>query len=437
MAFSDKFKLNDFWRSYINKTIDCKYNICIGSYRSSKSVSNMLAFALHLEVCEDLLHLVIASTTTLAESILTSNDPDISLPGYFGNRFRRCKYKGFNAASIKTNNGIKTIIFVGGSMANSYQSIRGLSIGSIVIEEANLIHPTMIDEALGRILMSKNPKVFLALNPGNTKSYIYKRMAEWKALGNDITNFSRSNIFQNPAITPERIAEIVAEYDPESLYYKAYILGEDVEVDGIVYNIRDYNVINSNDYTYRKYLVVADPGINLSATGFILMGLTYNDKDKQNEVHVIKEYLHRNADCKNGADVKLPRDYANDLVEFYNDVYKMTGKYCDIQIDRDITFLRELEIAFKANRLNTNYISYVVKKEIEERIKTGVNLLYKGKLRFDVNCVHTKEHFVNAVYDKKKYDEGKMERVDDPATANIDLLDATEYGFQYFINYLY
>lgn len=436
MAFSEIFKLNDHWRNYINDTFTHKINVAIGAYRSSKSVSNMMAFAFHLEETDDLLHLAIASTSSLAESILCDNDPDISLSGYFGSRFRKGKYKGFSAAYIKTGKGTKVIVFVGGSMQNSYKAIRGLSVGSIILEEANLLHSSIVDEALGRILMAKQPKVFVALNPSNPNCFIYKKIDEWRKIPG-LCNYNRSTLYMNPAITPERIKEIIAEYDPDSVYYKQFILGEDVDVDGVIYNIRDYNLIDTNTFTYRKYVIIADPGINKSGTGFVLIGLTYNDKDKQNEIHVIKEYFHRNADCKNAVGIKLPKDYANDLVEFYKDVYKLTGKYCDVQIDRDITFLRELEIAFRANRLNTNYISYVVKKEIAERIKTGINLLYTGKLRFDSNCKYTKEHFINAIYDKKKYDEGKTERLDDPSISNIDMIDAVEYGFQYFINYLY
>jgi hypothetical protein len=86
--------------------------------------------------------------------------------------------------------------------------------------------------------------------------------------------------------------------------------------------------------------------------------------------------------------------------------------------------------------MNFSLFKYAEKIDIEERIKTDVNLLYRGKLRFHSSCKNTIRQFKNAVYDPAKIEKGKWERLDRPDLANIDCIDATEYVVQDLIKYL-
>jgi hypothetical protein len=88
--------------------------------------------------------------------------------------------------------------------------------------------------------------------------------------------------------------------------------------------------------------------------------------------------------------------------------------------------------------MNYGYaLNKVLKGEIDERIKTGINLLYKGRLRFHKDCTNTIQSFKSAVYNSKKEKLGKYERLDEPQNGTrIDCIDAVEYGFTEFKNEL-
>lgn len=282
--------------------------------------------------------------------------------------------------------------------------------------------------------MAKDPKYFISHNPVSNTHPIYQWLNELLKL--NVVNYDHSTIFDNPSLTDERRDEIIKEFDPDSIFYRQYILGERVDAEGAIYNIRDYNILD--DFypdDYMQYITVADPGENMSGTAFILAGLTYNKKEKQYEIHILKEYWHRNADYKNGYNIKLPKDYAADYIEFISECASLMGKYpAACLLDEDITFYRELQLTPK--RISFSLFKYPEKIDIETRVKTGINLLYRGKLRFYAGCKNVISQFKNAVYDHDKINKGKWERMDRPEIANIDMLDVTEYSFQYFSKYL-
>lgn len=124
--FSKTFKTNNHWSTYIVNTFKYKYNWAIGAYRSSKSVSNVVAFAMHLETTPDKLHLIIASTVSTARNIYEDGDGALGLSQYFGPRYKQTKYKGSEAGIIQTPSGEKIVVYLGGAMESSYKQFRRL-----------------------------------------------------------------------------------------------------------------------------------------------------------------------------------------------------------------------------------------------------------------------------------------------------------------------
>lgn len=287
--YSDTFKTNEHWMRYITDSMKYKYSWAEGAYRSSKSVSNTLAFALHLEQTPDKLHLVIASTVASARAIVEDGDGRLGLKQYFGTKYHQTKYKGNDAGIIKTPTGEKIVVYLGGSMESSYKVFRGWSVGTVVLEEVNLLHENTINEAKGRILMASDPKMYICHNPVNSNSPIYKWLKELQE--KNLVNYDHSTIYDNPALSEERRNEIISEFDPDSVWYKQMILGERVDAEGIIFNIRDYNIIsdyNVEDYSF--YITVADPGKTVSSTTFILAGYNYRNKS----LDILKEYSWKN-----------------------------------------------------------------------------------------------------------------------------------------------
>lgn len=436
--FSQNFKLNKHWSNYIKNTSKFKYNWAEGAYRSSKSVSNTLAFALYLENTEDMLHLVIASTSSSAK-ITVEDGNGFGLKYYFGSRYiSNKKYKGADCGYIDTKTGRKIIVYLGGNNKSSYQAFRGWSVGSIVLEELNLLHENTINEAKGRILMAKNPKIFISHNPVGPKHPMYKWLDELTE--KNLVNYDHSTIYDNPALTDERREEIIKEFDPESIFFKQYILGERCDAEGAIYTIRDYNILEDyepEDYT--EYIIVCDQGESISASSFILAGLKYDFKDREYRVDILKNYYYIN-NGKNNASVKMFSDTAHDLYMFMKECIALMGKHPhQVLIDQDIEFYRNVEKEFRSNGYNTSIIKYVTKDEIESRIKSGINLLYKGKLRFYKGCEEVIKDFKEAVYDNDKIEKsGKFDRLKAyTTTGHLDSIDSVEYAFTFYKKYLY
>lgn len=313
----------------------------------------------------------------------------------------------------------------------------GWSVGGIVLEEANLLHENTINEAKGRILLASEPKVFISMNPTASAHPIYKWLDELTEQG--LVNYNHSTLYENPALTEERREEIIKEFDPESIFYRQYILGERVDAEGQIYVIRKYNIIDDFDFKdYSRFIVCCDPGENGSGTAIQLAGMIYNKEEQQNEVHILKEYWHRNMDKENQYYPKLPRDYAKDYCAFIKECEDLIGRFPEaVLIDEDITFYRELCLEFKNYKYSPSNIKYVIKKEIEERIRAGTNLLYRGKLRFHRGCKNTLKQFENDRWDAKKMEKGEFARFDNPLVSNIDEVDCCEYITTWWSKYLY
>lgn len=437
--YSKNLLINDEYSEYIMNSSTTKWNILEGSIRSAKTVFNCLAFALRLErydTTKELLFLACGVTDAQAKALIGECN-GFGLAYYFDKCAEYKKYRNADALKITLKRDghklVRWVIFAGAAKADSYKSIRGLSIEGVIGSEFDLFHPDFLEEVKRRTAAAISPFYMFDMNPTTEDHWIYSEYVDNERLDR---NYCHMTLVNNPALSQERINEIISEYDPDSAYYKAAILGQRVNLEGQIYNIRDYNIIdNYNPADYIQYITVCDPGENCSGTAILLMGLYYNNKENQYEVHVLKEYWHRNADYKNGYNIKLPKDYAEDYVQFINDCANMMGKYpAGCLLDEDITFYRELQQT--PMRISFSLFKYAFKTEIDERIKQGINLLYRGRLRFYKECTNTINQFKNAVYDHDKIKKGKWERQDRPEISNIDCIDAAEYGFTWFLKYL-
>lgn len=427
--YSEKLKMNAHWAKYISNTLKYKYNFCEGAYRSSKSVSNILAFAMYLEETPDRLHLVIASTVSSARNIVEDGDGALGLKYYFAGRYKETKYKNHDAGIIQTKNGPKTVVYLGGLMESSYKDFRGWSCGGIVLEEANLLHPNTITEAKGRVLMAQQPKFFISMNPSTATCPIYQWLDE--LIEKKLVNYDKSTIYDNPAITQERIQEIISEFDPNSIFYRQKILGERVNAEGVVYTLRDYNTFSGlNVSDYIAYVIVCDIGDGPSATVFECVALRKGFKG----CDVIAEYRHRNDDKENRMNPKQPIQYAEDLALFTRsciDLFQKPPK--TVIIDGSNAFYRDCRDAFGKNSIGFLTIQYPYKEEIDERIRYSSSLLYLGRIRFKDTCNETIKSFSQVEYDPKAYEKGIIKYNDQPTLGTrCDEIDATLYGVYYF-----
>ena len=314
----------------------------------------------------------------------------------------------------------------------------GWRVSGFLFDEIDRACQESIDEMKQRITAVDDPHIIATQNPNVPNHPIYKFLDE--LIERDLVNYTHWILDDNIGMSAKKIQEVKDRYDPTSIYYKRYILGERAIPEAQIYTIRDYNIIKEFDPTdYLEYITVCDQGESISASVFVLAGLKYDRSKNQYTLDILKKYYYIN-NGKNNLAVKMFADTADDYAKFVLECVDLMGRYPMVSyIDQDIEFYRNCVLAFRNNHLNSNNLKYVIKDEIEQRIKAGINLLYKGRLRFYDDCTEIITDFKNAVYDMKEIEaKGKFKRLKAYTDqGHLDGIDAVEYAFTHYKNKLY
>lgn len=444
---------NSFIKKYVppnTKTLeyitnkDKTFHIAEGPIRAGKTSDNIVMIADFIEESPDSVHLSIGQTQSSAKAIIWEHE-GLGLAHYpdwqerthivdgkrvnIRQRIFKGSYEGYDALVLLPKKGsghpVKYIVAFGGSNKDSHEAYKGWGVGTWIATQYELLHENTRSELLKRTALSQYRKHVLDLNPTSPEHQIYKDFDRWMANGD--VNYILKLMQDNPIMTPERIQTIISEYDPDSIDFQRDILGLRVAPEGLIYRVRDENIINEfNPNDYYQYIVVADPGINSSATSFTLVALTKDLK----YIDVLREYYHRNKGNEAMA-IKMPTDYAEDFHDFIKQCIDLMGKPPEAVLsDNDVTFVREFERTKYNARLGGINISTGFKKdEIHDRIKTGINLLWKHRLRFYKECKYTIQAYKTARYDEKEKDKGNYVRYDNPGEGTmIDPIDTVEYA---------
>lgn len=427
--YSDELKINEKYREYVLKTIDSTYNVLEGSVRSSKTVFNTLAFCMNLEDSDDMLHLAAAVDVSTAKAILGEGN-GFGIKYYFAERAKYALYKDKPAMQIRTPKGIRWVIFCGAAKANSFQAIRGLSIGSIIATEVNLFDESFVQEMIRRTLNAKNRKFFFDLNPSIPTHWIYKDYLDRFEGNPDIVkyNYMHCTLKDNPSLSQSRIDEIIREYDPDSVEYRFAILGERVSPSGLAFRVYDRDIIKSIRERYLRVYVVADTGETKSATGMIAAGLWFDPDSRKYYLDIIDEYYWLNSEHK-GHEKMFP-DTASDIADFVRSTQNKTGRYPDsILIDESPELYRNVLQAFRSAGMPYSMIRYPKKDDDQERVKRIEGMLYKGSLRICDWCEHTLTALRNASFDQDYMEKhGRIKLNSDyDSEGHGDLLDCVSY----------
>lgn len=420
-------------------------NIIEGVVRVGKDFISTIAFIERIMAYNGTAKQFLIAAVNIKQAYLIIGDYILN---YLDKAAKRCKLGVADAIRIKTPRGDKYIIFAGGKNNGSSNDIQGLTLGGVYATEINLLKKDFIEELFKRIAESgKDGFVFGTLNPLNEEHYFYTDFLNlWQqeeAINKDnYLNYMHVTLDDGPNMTAEKIYYLKRGKNPDSIEYKRDILGLRVSAEGAIYDITDKHILQDyNPADYIRIITVADPGSAGSATGFIVAGLTYNKETKQLELHILKEYYHRN-NSNNEINKKDITEYTNDYVSFIVETAEIFKKYPEkVYIDTDRPFY-DLVVKKLREKGKANNISFPLKTgvigSIDARIKQGISLLFQKKLRFYKGCTRTIEMFKAAQYDPKSYQqEGKLIRLDDPKNnQSVDMIDCTEYAFNHFLREL-
>lgn len=420
-------------KEYITACMRHTFNFAEGAVRSGKTISNVYAFAMLLERTPDKLHL--ATGTSLAAACMNIGDCNgFGLEHIFRGRCRWGLYKGNRALFITTKQkNERVVIFAGGGKADSYKKIRGNSYGMWIASEVNKHYISdddhcFVSEAFNRLLASGMRRVLWDFNPDHPGHPIYKKYVDkYVEEGLDV-NHRKFTIFDNRAISPERIEEITKQYVPGSFWYKRCILGERAAAEGLIF----MNFAQEPEKWIRSQppsdithvMIGIDYGGTMSASAFVAVGIRLG----MTGLCVLKEMKVAG---KKGE--ITPTEIESAFVRFYREFEKEFPIYPIQYIfaDSEAQYLTNgLRLALKRAGISTG-ISDSKKLPIAERIACKSRLMAEGRWTVLESC----KNVINST-STQMWDTAHPDKRLDNGTTDIDTADAEEYAWERFINQL-
>ena len=433
------YQFGDKHKAYMRRALTCTMNVAEGAVRSGKTVDNIFVFAHLLETTPDRLHLATGATGGTAKVTL-GDCGGFGLEAIFRGRSRWHSYKGCDAMTVSTPTGEKTVLFIGGKNADAYKHIRGLSIGMWLATEINLHHPTFIREAFSRQLAASERRIFWDLNPDTPTAPIYRDYLDRYAamttsgqLSPHFFNHERFTIFDNAAISPERLSEIIAQYEPGSLWYRRDIEGQRCAAEGMIYtryaDSPDAFSVSREQVPPLSFASVGvDFGGTRSKTTFVCVGFTPG----YTQMYVLGEAVlgGKVSDDITSEDVSAA---AEDFLIRMHGIYPTVPiryLFCDSEAQYLIHGLHRAMRASSHPYIRAVSLQNARKLPIAERIACEVSLFASDRIRLvRGETEQLSAGLCGAVWDPSKEGDVRL----DNFTSDIDILDAFEYAFEGFM----
>ena len=413
-------------RDYMRRAMGCTVNIAEGAVRAGKTVDNVFVFAALLEDAPDRIHL--ASGSTIGNAKLNLGDCNgLGLERIFRGRCAWGRYKDNECLRIQTKSGEKVVLFAGGKNADAYKRIRGNSYGMWLATEINHHHDSFIKEAFNRTLAARRRKIFWDLNPTSPSASIYRQYIDPYTAETTpgFCNYAHFTIRDNPVITPERLAEIEAQYDKTSVWYRRDILGLRCAAEGLIYrtfaDAPEKFILPVADLPPLRFCNIGvDFGGNRSKTVFIAMGFPVSG----GVIGIGEKTVQGNkGDIDPG---RINREFLAFLTELHGKFPRLPIRYvfCDSEAQYLINGLRR-----SIPKNEGLILSDCAKRPIADRIAFVNGLMTAGRFHLTPDCPRLAAGLAEAVWDDK---EGADRRKDD-FTSDIDILDAMEYAIERYM----
>ncbi len=422
-------------REYMRRAVSSVISVAEGAVRAGKTVDNVFVFASLLERSPDKFHL--ATGSTLGNAKLNIGDCNgLGLEHIFEGRCRWTRYRGNEALSVQTKLGERIVIFTGGKNADSYKRIRGNSYGMWIATEINLHADSIIKEAFNRQLAARDRRVFWDLNPSAPASPIYKNyldrfesMSERGEVRENYYNYAHFTIFDNPTVGEDRLADIVAQYDKSSVWYRRDILGERCAAEGLIYrrfadSPEDFKVDTADMANVRFVNIGVDFGGNRSRTAFVATAILSDGGVTVLDEHTVAGEKGEIDSARINSEML---SFIRGLRERYGELY-IKYIFADSEAQYLINGMRR-HLAASGERIT---VMDSAKRPICDRIAFVNYLMAAGKFRIMRHCEALAAGLSEAVWDERS----ALDRRLDNFTSDIDILDAMEYSIERYMKKL-
>ena len=427
--------MNQKQSDYIIRSQVAWLNVLEGGKRSSKNITNLLAWAVSLETHPDKLHLAAGYTQGTAKmNIIDSNG--YGLKWIFAGRCREGLYQNVDALYIDTPSGQKIVLIVGGGKVNDLARIKGFSLGSVYITEVNECAQPFVQECFDRTLASSRRQIFMDLNPKPPRHWFYLDVLDFHqtAQKSDTRyglNYAHMTIADNMSLTNDQLRRTLATYDRDSQWFKRDILGQRTSATGRIYEGYRYKDVAVNrEWIKDQRFIDFSIGVDVGGTDATVATLNGYTKGYAIEV-TIDGYYH-----KQGIDHGMDHaQYAAEIARFifpWTLIYPSLASSTVFVESADKLFRQALRKALDdAKLMNMRIVPSYKKDGILDRINTMRILINQGRKKIASHLRYWFEAYENAVWDSEKFSDKEWVRVDD-GSYPVDCLDSDEYATQPF-----
>lgn len=414
---------------YIKRSLGSWLNVAEGGKRAGKNITNLIAWAASIDVHPDKLHLAAGVSQSAAMMNIIDSD-GFGLQHIFEGRCRMGQYNGRDALIIQTQAGEKAVVVAGGGDARSASLIKGMSLGTAYVTEANECHQTFIQEVMDRTLASKKRQIYFDLNPKPPRHWFYVDILDYqdalKRQGrNKGYNYEHFTIADNKSIPTERLLEELSKYDRSSIWFQRDILGNRISASGRIYTSYDFKDVSiSAEEISRMDFAEMTVGIDVGGTDATCATLTGLAHGWRQAVHIDGMYHHQGIDNRMSSDL-----YAKMVVEWlipWTRVYPQIGT---IYVDSaNKLFIGDLRHELDRRGMQRYSVHSFDKRDgILERIELVCMLMAQGRYKINAKMAKWHEAYQMAVWSDKHFERGEWVRLDD-GSYPVDCLDSAEYS---------
>lgn len=392
-----------------------------GTPRSGKTTGAHFRYANYLIRSRDTNHLITAYNQEQAYRLFIDGD-GTGLMHIFGDLAKIKHDEHGSHLEIHTSRGIKKVYYKGGGKVNSVGAITGMSLGSVVFCEINLLNMKMIQECFRRTFAALDRFHLADLNPPAPHDPVISDVFEVQD-----TDWLHWTIQDNPIITDERKAEVFNTLSKNPYLLERDWYGKRVMPEGVIYSMFNQAEIQIPALLGKPYEMFfsVDAGQSDATTVSCNIVTRYKEKFRLNRV---AHYYHSGADT---GQVKAMSIYASEIKKFIQwcvDTYEM--RYSDVFVDPAAKSLREELHLLRVDTSKADNNARDAKKKgggIEVGIERAQNSITNKQFFLVDNEKYDHYHFIKEVGMYVRDDNGKP----------IDEYNHAMDEFRYSINHFY
>lgn len=391
-----------------------------GTPRSGKTTGVHFRYARYLVETEDENHLIVAYNQEQAYRLIIEGD-GTGLMHIFGNLAEIKHNEQGSHLEITTPKGIRRVFYKGGGKSNSVGAITGMSLGSVVFCEINLLNMAMIQECFRRTFAARNRFHMADLNPPAPNHPVISEVFDVQH-----THWTHWTPQDNPILSDQRKNEIRTTLEKNPYLYKRDWLGQRVMPEGIIYSMFDmeknqWEMIQGKPV---EMFFTADGGQSDATSCSCYIVVLHEGKYKLLRV---ANYYHSGAET---GQVKAMSIYAKEIKQFMEWCYnKFEMKHFRFFVDPACKSLREelhlLGVMTSGADNNAHDISQKA-KGLEVGIERMQSLMIDGQFIIVESDKYDHYHFLREIGLYVRQDNGK------PIDDYNHTLDELRYAGNYF-----